>query len=51
MVKAQDHALDAVLTGQLSDVTIYIYAGIVLEKQHPNLGLKNMSNEVARWTL
>jgi hypothetical protein len=31
----------------LFGVTIYIYAGIVLERQHPNLGLKNMSNEVA----
>jgi hypothetical protein len=35
----------------LSDVTIYIYADIALERQHPNLGLKNMNNEVAKWTL
>jgi hypothetical protein len=51
MAKAQDLALDAVLTGQLSDVTIYIYAGTVLGRQRPSLGLKNMSSEVARWIL
>lgn len=45
MVKEQDLVLDAVLTGPLSDVTIYICVGIVLERQHLNLGLKNMSNE------
>ena len=51
MAKAQDLALDAVLTDLLSDVTIYIYVDIVLEKQHPNLGSRNMSNEVEKWTL
>lgn len=49
MVKAHAHASDAVLMGQLSDVTIYIYAGTVLGRQRPSLGLKNMSNEAARW--
>jgi hypothetical protein len=43
MVKAQDLALDADLTGQSSDVTIYIYAGTVLGKQRLSLGSKNMS--------
>jgi hypothetical protein len=49
MVKEQDLALDAVLTGQLSDVTIYIYAGTVLGRQRQSLVSKNMSSEVARW--
>ena len=43
MVKAQDLALDAVLMGQSSDVTIYIYAGTALGKQHLSLGSKNMN--------
>jgi hypothetical protein len=51
MVKAQGLALDVGLTGQLSDVTIYIYAGTVLGRQRLSLGLKNMSSEAARWTL
>ena len=45
MVKGRDLALDAALTGRLFDVTIYIYAGTVLGKQHQNLDLKNMSSE------
>ena len=49
MVKEQDPALDAVLTGPLSDVTIYICAGTVLGRQRQNLGLKNMSSEEKRW--
>jgi hypothetical protein len=49
MVKAQDLALGAVLTGPLFDVIIYICAGTVLGRQRQSLGLKNMSNEVARW--
>jgi hypothetical protein len=40
-------ARPCVRCGSYGPVTIYIYAGIVLERQHPNLGLKNMSNEVA----
>ena len=51
MVKAQGLVLGAVLTGQLSDVTIYIYAGTVLGKQRQSLGSKNMSRDVARWIL
>jgi hypothetical protein len=43
MVKAQGLVLGAVLTGQLSDVTIYIYAGTVLGKQRLSLDSKNMS--------
>lgn len=43
--------LGVVLMGLSFGVTIYIYAGIVLERRHPNLGLKNMSDEVERWTL
>jgi len=43
MVKARGLALGVVLTGQLSDVTIYIYAGTVLGKQRLSLGSKNMS--------
>jgi hypothetical protein len=50
MVKEQDPALDAVLTGPLSDVTIYICAGTVLGRQRLSLGLKNMSREIAPWT-
>ncbi len=49
MVKVQDLALDAVLTGLLSDVTIYICAGTVLGRQRLSLALKNMSREVAKW--
>ena len=41
-----DLARDAVLTGLSSDVTIYIYVGTVLGRQHPNLGSKNTSSEV-----
>ena len=51
MVKAQDLALDVVLMDQLSDVTIYIYAGTVLGRQRRSLGSKSMSRDVARWTL
>jgi hypothetical protein len=51
MAKAQGLVLDVVLTGQLSGVTIYIYAGTVLGRQRRSLGLKNMSSEVARWIL
>jgi len=51
MVKGQDLALDAVLTGQLSDVTIYICAGTVLGRRRQSLVSKNMSSEVARWIL
>ena len=43
MEKAQDHALDAALMGQLFDGTIYIYVGTVSGKQPQNLGSKNMS--------
>jgi len=32
MAKERDHAQDAALMDQLFDVTIYIYADIVLEK-------------------
>lgn len=32
MEKERDHAVDAGLTGQLFDVTIYIYVDIVLGK-------------------
>ena len=51
MAKEQDLALDAVLTDPLSDVTIYICAGTVLGKQRQNWVSKNMSDEVAEWTL
>jgi len=34
--KVHDPALDAVHMDQSSDVTIYIYVGNVLEKQHQN---------------
>jgi hypothetical protein len=51
MAKAQGLALGVVLMGQLSDVTIYIYAGTVLGKQRPSLGLKNMSSEATQWIL
>ena len=51
MVKVQGLALDVVLTGQLSDVTIYIYAGTVLGRQRQSLDLKSMSRDVARWIL
>ena len=36
MVKVHAPVLDVVHMDQLSDVTIYIYAGPVLEKQPPN---------------
>jgi hypothetical protein len=45
MVKGQDLASDAVLTGQSSDVTIYIYVGTVLGRQRPSWVSKNMSSE------
>ena len=51
MVKAQDLALDVVLMDQLSDVTIYIYAGSVLGRQRQSLDLKSMSRDVAIWIL
>jgi hypothetical protein len=51
MAKEQDLALDAVLTGRLSDVTIYIYAGTVLGRQPQSWVSKNMNSEAARWTL
>ena len=46
MARARDLVLGVVLMDLLFGVTIYIYAGIVLERRHPNLGLKNMSDEV-----
>ena len=49
MVKGQDRVLDAGLMDRSFDVTVYIYVGTVLEKQHQSWGLRNMSNEVARW--
>ena len=51
MVKARGLALGVVLTDPLSDVTIYICAGTVLGKQRQNWVSKNMSDEVAEWTL
>jgi hypothetical protein len=51
MAKERDPALDAVLLDLLSDVTIYICAGTVLGKQRQNWVSKNMSDEVAEWTL
>ena len=51
MGKVHDLASDVGLMDLLFDVTIYIYVGTVLGKQRPNLDLKNMSNEVASWTL
>lgn len=51
MAKAQDLVSDAVLMGPSFGVTIYIYVGTALGKQRQNLGLKNMSSEVAAWTL
>ncbi len=36
--------------GPLSDVTIYIYVDTVLERQHLNLGSKNLSSEEPPWT-
>jgi len=49
MVKGHDLALDAVLTDQLSDVTIYICAGTVLGRQRQSWVSKNMSSEEKRW--
>ena len=49
MAKEQDLALDAVLTGPLFDVTIYICAGTVLGRQRQNSDLKSMSSEAIRW--
>jgi hypothetical protein len=51
MGKAQGLVLDVVLTGQLSDVTIYIYVGTVLGRQRRSLGSRNMSRDAERWTL
>ena len=45
MGKARVLVLDVVLTGQLSDVTIYIYVGTVLGRQRPSWVSKNMSSE------
>ncbi len=51
MVKAHGLVLDAVLMGQLSDATIYIYVGTVLGRQRRSLDSKSMSRDEARWTL
>ena len=51
MARAQGLVLGVVRMDLLFGVTIYIYAGIVLERRRPSLGLKNMSDEVERWTL
>ena len=51
MVKAPGLALDVVLMDQLSDVTIYIYAGTVLGRQRQSLDSKSMSRDVAIWIL
>jgi len=48
MAKEQDHAVGAGLMDLLFDVTIYIYADIVLERWLKNSGSKNTSNEGAR---
>jgi hypothetical protein len=42
--KVRDLVADADPTGQSSDVTIYIYAGTVLERLPRSLGSRNMNN-------
>jgi hypothetical protein len=52
MAKVLGLVSDAVLMDQSFDVTIYIYAGIALEKPRLNLASRSMSNEVEMtWTL